>query len=384
MMETASTYQTVALGDVDAARRGDQTAFTRLVEATCTLVSSIALAIVRDPDVSRDIAQDVFLAAWHDIRKLREASSFLPWLRQITRNRAHHVLRTSRRRCRRIAENEASELLEAVVDLRPDVGQELIAEERRRAVADTIDLLPEETREVVTLFYREDRSVAQVASLLDLSEAAVRQRLSRARLRLRDELLDRLGRDLVVTAPGSAFVAGVATAISVGAPAVASAAAIAAGGAKTVGPFAKVAGLLSGGGALGAAGGVLGVVLGLRRLESTAYDDEERRALNHLKLVAVATTIAGAGGISVGLRLTHSPVGPLVAFSLFVLSLAGIYEVWLPRILRRRYEAEMRADPILATAKRRRERRGQVLGWSLGLLFGVGGLLAGLRAGGLL
>ncbi len=236
----------------------------------------------------------------------------------------------------------------------------------------------------MTLFYREGRSVAQVASLLDLSEAAVRQRLSRARLRLRDELLDRLGRDLVVTAPGSAFVAGVATAISVGAPALASAAAIAAGGAKTVGPFAKVAGLLSGGAALGAAGGVLGVVLGLRRLESTAYDDEERRALNRLKLVAVATTIAGAGGISVGLRLTHSPVGPLVAFSLFVLSLAGIYEVWLPRILRRRYEAEMRADPILATAKRRRERRGKVLGWSLGLLFGVGGLLAGLRAGGLL
>ena len=97
-----------------------------------------------------------------------------------------------------------------------------------------------------------------------------------------------------------------------------------------------------------------------------------------------AHTIAGAGGISVGLRLTHSPVGPLVAFSLFVLSLAGIYEGWLPRILRRRYEAEMRADPILATAKRRRERRGKVLGWSLGLLFGVGGLLAGLRAGGLL
>ena len=83
-METASTHPTVALGDVDAARRGDQTAFARLVEATCTLVSSIALAIVRDPDVSRDITQDVFLAAWHDIRKLREASSFLPWLRQIT------------------------------------------------------------------------------------------------------------------------------------------------------------------------------------------------------------------------------------------------------------------------------------------------------------
>jgi RNA polymerase sigma factor (sigma-70 family) len=382
-MEMTSTHQTVALVDVEAARRGDETAFTRLVEATCALVSSITLAIVRDPDVSRDIAQDVFLAAWHDIGKLREPSSFLPWLRQITRNRAYHVLRTSRRRRRRIAENDASELLEAVVDGRPDVGQELIAEERRQAVADTIDLLPEQTREVVTLFYREGQSVTQVASLLDLSEAAVRQRLSRARLRLRDELLDRFGRDLVVTAPGSAFVASVATAISVGAPAAASAAALAAGGAKAVGPLAKVAALFGGAG-LGAAGGVLGVVLGLRHLESTAYDEEERRALTRLKLVAVVTTIAGAIGISEGLHLTHSAVGPMVAFALLVLSIAGIYEIWLPHILRRRHDAEMRADPIVATAERRRERRGKALGWWLGLLFGTAGLLAGLRAAGLL
>ena len=95
-METTSTFQSIALADVEAAQRGDQTAFTRLVESTCVLVSSIALAIVRDPDASRDIAQDVFVSAWHDIRKLREPSSFLPWLRQITRNRAHHVMGVGR------------------------------------------------------------------------------------------------------------------------------------------------------------------------------------------------------------------------------------------------------------------------------------------------
>src|SRR5215510_1538438 len=102
-MDAASTYHSIAVGDVEAAQRGDQTAFTRLVESTCVLVSSIALAIARDPDVSRDISQEAFLSAWHDIRKLRDPSSFLPWLRQITRNRAHHVMRTSRRRRRRMA-----------------------------------------------------------------------------------------------------------------------------------------------------------------------------------------------------------------------------------------------------------------------------------------
>ena len=135
-MEAASPFQSVALVDVVAARARRSKRVHPSVEATCVLVSSIALAIARDPDVSRDIAQDVFLAAWHDISKLREPSSFLPWLRQITRNRAHHVLRTSRRRRRRIEEQETSDLLDAVVDPRPDASQQLIAEERRRAVAD--------------------------------------------------------------------------------------------------------------------------------------------------------------------------------------------------------------------------------------------------------
>ena len=162
-MDAASTFQPVALADVEAAQRGDQSAFTRLVESTCVLVSSIAVAIAHDPDVSRDIAQDVFLSAWHDIGKLREPSSFLPWLRQITRNRARHVLRTTRRRGLRIAEHEASELLEAVVDPRPNADQRLIAEERLRSVRQALELLPEETREVMTLFYREGQSVAHVA-----------------------------------------------------------------------------------------------------------------------------------------------------------------------------------------------------------------------------
>src|SRR5262245_50560506 len=125
-------------GDVLAAQRGDQLAFTRLVDATCTLVSSIALAIVRDTDVSRDVAQDVFLAAWRDIGKLREPTSFLPWLRQVTRHRAYHVLRGLRRGRRRTAEQSTDAILEAVVDPRPDVHQDLLTLESRRLVADTI------------------------------------------------------------------------------------------------------------------------------------------------------------------------------------------------------------------------------------------------------
>jgi hypothetical protein len=88
--------------------------------------------------------------------------------------------------------------------------------------------------------------------------------------------------------------------------------------------------------------------------------------------------------MKVGLNLTHSAVGPIVAFSLFFLSLLAIYELWLPRILKRRYEAEMRTDPVRALAKRHRERILRILGWALAALIGAAGLFGGLTAGGLL
>src|SRR4051794_5851125 len=91
-MDAASPTANLEL-HVRAAAQGDAEAFARLVDASRTLVCSIALAILRDVEASQDVAQDVFLAAWRDLGKLRNPASFLPWLRQMTRNRAHHVLR---------------------------------------------------------------------------------------------------------------------------------------------------------------------------------------------------------------------------------------------------------------------------------------------------
>ena len=85
---------------VESAAGGDVDAFGQLLNATSGMVTSIVLAIVRDVDMSQDIAQEVFLSAWRDLKKLRNPASFLPWLRQIARNHAHHALRTRIRRRR--------------------------------------------------------------------------------------------------------------------------------------------------------------------------------------------------------------------------------------------------------------------------------------------
>ncbi|GGF72157.1 RNA polymerase sigma factor [Alteromonas lipolytica] len=64
-----------------------------------------------------------------------------------------------------------------------------------------VDDLPEESREIVLLYYREDQSATQVAELLSVSPELVRQRLSRARKALKSTLLDRYGKLILTTAP---------------------------------------------------------------------------------------------------------------------------------------------------------------------------------------
>src|SRR5262245_34583557 len=113
------------------ASRGDREAFAELVSATRSVVSAIALSIVRDAELSRDVAQDVFLAVWQDLKELRDPASFLPWLRQITRHRAYHVLRGERRRAKRITATEAEALIAVAVDPQPHAAAQMLADEER-------------------------------------------------------------------------------------------------------------------------------------------------------------------------------------------------------------------------------------------------------------
>jgi RNA polymerase sigma factor (sigma-70 family) len=376
---------TIALTqDLPAAARGDRDAFARLVDGTRSVVSSIALAIVRDPELSRDVAQDVFLAAWRDLGQLRDPQSFLPWLRQTTRHRAYHVLRTERRRAARVTLDETDTLLAGAVDTGQGADAALLADEDAQVVRAVLDALPDDTREVVTLFYREGRSSGQVAQLLGLSDAAVRKRLSRARETLRASLLDRFGDVARATAPGAAFTTTVMTALAVGAPSTATAAAavsapVAAGAAASLGA-AKLASVLAAV-LLPAAGGLAGVLFGTRQLKRQARSATELAALGRFELASSALVVLFAFAFPLGFVLTGSRWAPVLTFAAFIGALAALHTLWLPRIVAARHAIELAEDPVAAAAARARERRVAIVGWTAGIVCGTAGLLFGLFAG---
>jgi RNA polymerase sigma factor (sigma-70 family) len=359
---------------VPAAVRGDRDAFAALVNETRSVVCSIALSIVRDGELSRDIAQDVFLSAWRDLGQLRDPNSFLPWLRQLTRHRAYHVLRTERRRERRVTAQDADQLMARALDPAPNAGAQMLADEERQLLATVLDELPDETREVVILYYREGESTAQVAHLLGLSEANVRQRLTRARARLRSNLLDRFGMAARHSAPDAAFTAAVLTALTVGAPVASSAATLTA---ATAAPSLLMKALaLVGGAGLGAAGGVAGVLSGTIQLKRQARSVNELRSLRRFEMVSVVLVLGTAVAFPLSWQLTQQKWSQVATFAVFIAGLAGLYTIWLPRILAPRWALEAAEDPDRAAQARARERRAAMIGWTLGLLSGTIGVAA--------
>ncbi|MGA8893535.1 MAG: RNA polymerase sigma factor [Anaeromyxobacteraceae bacterium] len=192
------------------AARGDRDAFARLVDVTRSLVASIAIAETRDAETARDVAQDAYVQVWKDIQKLRHHESFLPFLRQVTRQRARRI---AERRRRDVHGPEADLLLAGVPDPAPDAGARIVRSEQVALVREALAALPEDARETVALYYLEGHSAARVAVLLGLTEQAVHQRLSRARERLRADLMDAFGDDLTTAAPGAEFTAVVMSAL---------------------------------------------------------------------------------------------------------------------------------------------------------------------------
>lgn len=214
---------------LEASRAGEIQAFGELVERYQNLVCAVAYSRTGDHEISEDVGQQTFLAAWNGLDSIREPSQIRSWLCSVARNLSGKAVRVKQRE--RATEADA---LEAHPSPGSDPLATLISRESQAAVWEALEALPETYREPLVLFYRENRSVKEVALGLGISQDAAKQRLSRGRQALKAGVADLVERTLHDSRPNRAFVAGVLGAVqAAGLPGAAATAGSATGGLGT-------------------------------------------------------------------------------------------------------------------------------------------------------
>jgi RNA polymerase sigma factor (sigma-70 family) len=240
-MNSNSAVSVPVPSDTDLVARsllGNSEAFGQIVGRYQSLICSLAYSATGSLGESEDLAQETFITAWKHLRHLREAAKLRAWLCGIARNRIHNFLRREGREPVRRAEEIDAE--HESIGHEPIPADHAISKEEAQILWRSLERLPELYREPLILFYREGESVERVAIELELSEDAVKQRLSRGRKLLADEVTAFVEGALKLSAPGKAFTLGVLAALplmttSAKAAAIAATAAKGSAAAKTAG-----------------------------------------------------------------------------------------------------------------------------------------------------
>ena len=261
---------------VTATLAGNREAFGQIVARYQTLICSLAYSSTGNVSQSEDVAQDTFIAAWRQLRNLREPAKLRSWLCGIARNLIWDVLKKEGREPSHDAES-LEDVYESAAAPEPVPRDLAINNEEQAILWRSLQRVPAVYREPLVLFYREHQSVEAVASYLDLSEDAVKQRLSRGRKLLQDQVLLFVEGALERTNPGKAFTVAVLAALPASMTISAKAATLGAVAAKgsMAAKSAGMMGLL--GGLLSPVMGFFGMWIGYRMNMETARCERERQ-----------------------------------------------------------------------------------------------------------
>jgi len=166
-------------------RSGDREAFGTVVERHQRRLHALAWMVVRDPVGAEEVTQDTFVRAYTHLDHYDAHRPLYPWLAAIAVRLGQNWLRQHGRIVRR----EGTILEEAPEPTVPDGAlTTLLAGERRRQIWNGVSALSSGERTAVTLFYRDEMSVRDIAHALGVTAGTVKTFLFRARRHLREQL----------------------------------------------------------------------------------------------------------------------------------------------------------------------------------------------------
>lgn len=178
---------------VQKAMKGEQEAFTYLYEKTYTKVFYLARKFLKSEHIAQDIVQDSYVKAFQSLNTLEDPEKFPSWIATIVTNRSKNELKRRKETLFSETENEdGQDISDTFIDDRIAVQPEIAMDknETKRLMQEIIDTLTDEQRMCITMFYMEEMSVKEMASVLEVSENTVKSRLNYGRQKIKDKVLD--------------------------------------------------------------------------------------------------------------------------------------------------------------------------------------------------
>lgn len=178
--------------DLNALKANDREALSNLVDAHSEQIYRLALKMLGNEQDAEDVLQETFIKAFKNIHTFEGRSKLSTWLYRIAVNESLMLLRKRKANVVELdamTETDDGELMpKQIVDWCCMPEKELISSETRQAINEGLKTLSDSSRAAFLLRDVEGLSTREAAEVLDISESALKVRLMRARLALREYL----------------------------------------------------------------------------------------------------------------------------------------------------------------------------------------------------
>jgi len=165
---------------------GDQQAYAELVNRYRSYIFTLALRFTKNREDAEEVAQDIFIKAYRALADFKGSSKFSTWLYTITNNTCITFLRKKKLSTHSLDKEGVFE----VADSQDSGFRANLVEQKSKVamVTNAISLLNPDDAEIITLFYKSEQSLEEIAQILGLETNTAKVRLHRARTRLKEKM----------------------------------------------------------------------------------------------------------------------------------------------------------------------------------------------------
>jgi len=169
---------------ISKAKKGDQEAFSKLLDKYKGAIYSVIYKMVRNKQDAEDLVQETFIKAFASLSTFNEEYAFSTWLFKIATNNCIDYLRKKKLKTLSIdkpLESKNGELFIELSDEKETPEKEIINKEKQNIINIAIDSLPSIYRNAIILRHKKDKSYEEISNILNIPIGTVKARIFRAR-----------------------------------------------------------------------------------------------------------------------------------------------------------------------------------------------------------